>query len=41
MKIIQLVLYFITTAHFKNIMSHADDEYQYTVIVNTLAAIVE
>jgi short-subunit dehydrogenase len=28
------------TAHFKDIMSHTDDEYQYTFIVNTLAPIL-
>jgi len=28
------------TAHFKDIMSHRDDEYQYTLIVNTLAPIL-
>ncbi|CAF4939443.1 unnamed protein product, partial [Rotaria sp. Silwood2] len=28
------------TAHFKDILSHTDDEYQYTLIVNTLAPIL-
>jgi len=28
------------TAHFKDIVSHTDDEYQYTFIVNTLAPIL-
>jgi all-trans-retinol dehydrogenase (NAD+) len=28
------------TAHFKDIISHTDDEYQYTFIVNTLAPIL-
>jgi len=28
------------TAHFKDIISHTDDEYQYTLIVNTLAPIL-
>ncbi|CAM4913604.1 unnamed protein product [Rotaria socialis] len=29
------------TGHFKNILSHTDDEYQYTLIANTLAPILE
>ncbi|CAF4515447.1 unnamed protein product [Rotaria sp. Silwood2] len=28
------------TVHFKDILSHTDDEYQYTLIVNTLAPIL-
>jgi hypothetical protein len=38
-KIIEFILYFIATGHIKNIISHTDDEYQYTLIVNTLALI--
>jgi hypothetical protein len=34
------IFYFIATAHFKDIISHTDDEYQYTFIVNTLAPIL-
>ena len=30
----------LATAHFKDIVSHTDDEYQYTLIVNTLAPIL-
>jgi hypothetical protein len=30
----------LATAHFKDIVSHTDDEYQYTFIVNTLAPIL-
>lgn len=33
-------LRFLATAHFKDIVSHTDDEYQYTFIVNTIAPIL-
>jgi len=39
-KIIESIFCFIATAHFKDIISHTDDEYQYTFIVNTLAPIL-
>lgn len=37
---ISVVVNCAATAHFKDILSHTDDEYQYTYLVNTLAPIL-